>query len=164
MVAPSLYRALYLACTYRNRRSGLTHCHTAINQFAAGWIGTSLARHAVLVPGGAAATDRADELATLDEREAAVGSDQHRIESGDIGARRILHDREESAGGPPVTCRRAGLALRDADRCHLRLVHLVEIDEIAIGIDDRDREFPIAWRLLCLLHRGGDDFSRHDRR
>jgi hypothetical protein len=35
MVAPSLYRALYLACTYANGRIGITHC--TINIISNGW-------------------------------------------------------------------------------------------------------------------------------
>src|SRR4029077_10341792 len=58
---------------------------------------------------------------------------------------------------PPEASRRARLALRDPDRGNLRLIHPVEIDEVAIRVDDRDRELPIARRLLGLGHRGGDD-------
>src|SRR5262249_58405837 len=99
-------------------------------------IGPGLARPPVWTPGAAAATDSADELAALSEREPAGGGDERRIEGGYVGAGRVLHDVKESSRRPPVSCRRASLALGNADRCHLRLVHLVEVDEIAVWIDD----------------------------
>src|SRR5215471_10877713 len=77
-----------------------------------------------------------DSFTALDEREPAGGGDECRIEGGYVGAGRVLHDVKESPRRPPVTCRRASLALGNADRCHLRLVHLVEVDEIAVWIDD----------------------------
>ena len=94
--------------------------------------------------------------------EAVGGGSQRR----DVAAGRRRHHVGENLGRPPEAGRGAGLADRDADRGDLGLIHLLQGDQFAVGVDHRDRELPVARRLrrfgdrrrdrLCALARSID--------
>ena len=84
---------------------------------------------------------------------------RRRVQCGDIGAGGSLHHVVEDLRRTAKTRRRAGLVLRDRHRSHLRVVHLVEIDQLTMRIDDGNRELPVARRFRGLGHDRLDDFS-----
>ena len=82
-----------------------------------------------------------------------------RIQRGDIGAGRSLHHVVEDLRRAAKARRRAGLVLRDRHRPMLGVVHLVEIDELAMRIDDGNGELPVAGRFRGLGNDRLDDIS-----
>src|SRR5213594_4205054 len=78
-------------------------------------IGARLAGSGVLIAGAAAATDRADQLAALDQRQAAGRSDHRRIDRGDVGMTGFEGVVVNACFTTMARCR-PGLALRNGDR------------------------------------------------
>src|SRR4051812_40110233 len=127
-------------------------CAALLGPFAED-VGASLGADAVLLRGHAADADRTDDLAVDDQRDAALEW-RHAGEA---------EDRQPAAGQPvleglarPLEARRgARLVLRDLGAGDLGVVHALEVDELAGGVDDRHRHRPSV--LLALGERGGRD-------
>src|SRR6185437_7541322 len=83
-------------------------------------VGAGLAGDAILRAGAAAAADGADELAVLDQREAAFRRNDA-VQEGDI-AMAALDGVEEHLGRAAERRRGVRLVLRDLDRGDLRVV------------------------------------------
>src|SRR5580692_8697157 len=79
------------------------------------------AEHLVLRAGSAGTTDSADDLAVLDQRNAATRGDRI-VERHDVIEAEFLHRVLEGACRTPVSRRRTRLVLGDSDRRELRAV------------------------------------------
>src|SRR6266566_5423654 len=125
---------------------------------------TRRADHLILRPGAPRATDGADDLAVLDQRDASPRRDDI-IEAQDVFEIELLHHVLEDLGRTAELDRGARLVLSDCDRGQLRIVHAQEGDKIGARVEDRDvhRPTPLAgFRSGGLDHRVGA--FRSDRR
>src|SRR5262249_28834621 len=114
---------------------------------------TCVADHLILRPGAARTTDSADDLAVLDQRDAAPRRDDV-IEAQDVFEIELLHHVLEDLGRTAVFGRGARLVLGDRDGGELRIVHSQEGDQIGARVDDRDVHRPT---LLAGFRSGGLD-------
>src|SRR5262245_19091717 len=112
--------------------------------------------HVVLRTGTAAHADRADDLA-VDHQRVAAARGHDVIERRQIIEERPLADQPfEHHGRPPIAGSGARLVLRNRDRGVLTPVVALEIDKLAMRIDDHyAHALPVA--LVELGDRGGRD-------
>src|SRR6267378_2415144 len=106
-------------------------------------LSAGLADDSVLITGAAAATDRADQLAALDQRKSTRTRDQSGIERayvGMAGFKRVV----EQTGFAAEACRGASLAHRNRAGSDLRALHPREMHQFAIGIDHGDAQLPVS--------------------
>ncbi len=100
--------------------------------------------------GAAGAADGTDDLAVLDQRNAAPRGD-HVIERRDIHKTGLLDGVLEGLGRAAISRRGTRLVLGNRERGELCAVHALERDQVTVGIDHRGVERPVP---LLGLARG----------
>src|ERR1700728_2309752 len=99
------------------------------------------ARHLVLRAGAAGAADGTDDLAVLDQGDAATRGDDI-VKRQHVVVARLLYCVFEGLGRPPKLHRGARLVFRDGDRGKLGAIHAHEGDQIGPGVHHGDVELP----------------------